>query len=76
VSDIKAKTEALKQASYKIAEELYKQNAGNAGAAGAGAQGAPGGFAGGAPGEAQDSGSPGEKPAEDADYEVVDGDKK
>ncbi len=34
VEDIKAKTEALKQASYKIAEELYKQQ----GAAGAGAQ--------------------------------------
>ena len=36
---IKAKTEALKQASYKIAEEMYKaQNAGaGAGAAGAGA---------------------------------------
>jgi molecular chaperone DnaK len=37
VEDIKAKTEALKQASYKIAEELYKQQ-GAAGAAGAGAQ--------------------------------------
>ena len=37
VEDIKAKTEALKQASYKIAEELYKQQ-GTAGAAGAGAQ--------------------------------------
>ena len=35
--DIKAKTEALKTASYKIAEELYKQQ-GAAGAAGAGAQ--------------------------------------
>ena len=33
--DIKAKTEALKQASYKIAEELYKQQ-GTQGAAGAG----------------------------------------
>ena len=37
VEDIKVKTEALKQASYKIAEELYKQQ-GAAGAAGAGAQ--------------------------------------
>lgn len=31
VSDIKAKTEALQQASYKIAEELYKNQAGAAG---------------------------------------------
>lgn len=36
VSEIKAKTESLKQASYKIAEELYKQQAAQ-GAAGAGA---------------------------------------
>ena len=34
VSDIKAKTEALQQASYKIAEELYKNQAGAAGNAG------------------------------------------
>ena len=37
VSDIKAKTEALQQASYKIAEELYKNQAGAAGNAGASA---------------------------------------
>ena len=44
--DIKAKTEALKQASYKIAEELYKAQAaaGQAGA-GAGPLGAAGGDA-------------------------------
>ena len=36
-SDIKAKTEELKQASYKIAEEVYKQQAAQGGA---GAQGA------------------------------------
>ena len=36
VSDIKAKTEALKQASYKIAEQLYKQQGAQAGAQGAG----------------------------------------
>ncbi len=42
VEDIKAKTEALKQASYKIAEELYKQQ-GAAGAAGAGADSTAGG---------------------------------
>ncbi len=38
-SDIKAKTEELKQASYKMAEEMYKQQ-GAAGNAGAGAQSA------------------------------------
>ena len=42
--DIKAKTEALKQSSYKIAEELYKQQGAQAGAAGANAgAGATGG---------------------------------
>ena len=35
VEEIKAKTEALKQASYKIAEELYKQQAAQNGGAGA-----------------------------------------
>ena len=35
VEAIKAKSEALKQASYKIAEELYKQQAANGGAQGA-----------------------------------------
>ncbi|MCH5283461.1 MAG: molecular chaperone DnaK [Treponema sp.] len=71
VSEIKAKTESLKQASYKIAEELYKQQAAQ-GAAGAGpeaganpnandggsSQGSQGGF---------DKGS-----AEDVNYEVHD----
>ncbi|MDE7292626.1 MAG: molecular chaperone DnaK [Treponemataceae bacterium] len=72
VSEIKAKTESLKQASYKIAEELYKQQAAQ-GAAGAGSNaganpnandggsssaGSQGGF---------DKGS-----AEDVNYEVHD----
>jgi len=59
---IKAKTENLKQVSYKIAEEVYKQTGAQAGSPGA----EPG---------AQDPGSTGEdgaKNAEDADYEVVD----
>ncbi len=69
VEEMKAKTEALKQASYKIAEEVYKQSnaQGAPGAEGgddAGAQGAQGGDYGDA------------KPAEDVDYEVVDDDKK
>ncbi|MDR2521011.1 MAG: molecular chaperone DnaK [Spirochaetaceae bacterium] len=71
VADIKAKTEALKQASYKIAEELYKQQGG---AGGAGANGA-GGFggaenAGEAPAGGM-NGGPDTKNAEDADYEIV-----
>ena len=59
-ADIKAKTEALQQAAYKIAEEMYKQQgAGAAGAAGAGAAGG-----------AAESG-PTKGTADDVDYEVV-----
>jgi molecular chaperone DnaK len=77
---IKDKTEALKQVSYKIAEELYKQQAaagqqpgGGAGGPGAGGPGS-GGFdpnAGGS-GPSGASSGPDTKTAEDADYEVVD----
>jgi len=75
VEDIKAKTEALKQASYKIAEEVYKQQA----AQGAGAQGAAQGGADGTAGSADssvsgNSGAASGK-ADDVDYEVVDDDK-
>ena len=74
---IKNKTEALKQASYKIAEEVYKQQSaqgqGAGGADGGGPEGTGfaggGGFAGGAD---MGSGGPETKSAEDADYEVVD----
>jgi len=68
---IKAKTEALKQVSYKIAEEVYKQT---------GAQ--PGGEATGGPDMGESSGPDASdganetKSAEDADYEVVDDEKK
>ncbi len=63
VETIRAKIEALQQASYKLAEEMYKQSA---------AQQQPGSEAG-----AQDSGSDAEQSAgsdnvEDADFEVVD----
>ena len=69
IQAIKDKTEALKQASYKIAEELYKQQ-GAQGAAGPGPEGA-------APGAEPNDNSAGgnTKSAEDADYEVVDDDK-
>jgi molecular chaperone DnaK len=60
---IKTKTEALKQASYKIAEEIYKQQAAQAGAAGPGGAGPDMGDA---------SGPENTRSAEDADYEVVD----
>ncbi len=72
---IKAKTEELKQASYKIAEELYKSQAAAAGAAGAGAGGpegaGPDDFAGAAREAGPDKGS-----ADDVDYEVVNDDNK
>ena len=59
-ADIKSKTEALQQAAYKIAEEMYKQQgAGAAGSAGAGAAGG-----------AAESG-PTKGTADDVDYEVV-----
>ncbi|MDR1420567.1 MAG: molecular chaperone DnaK [Treponema sp.] len=65
---IKEKTEALRQVSYRIAEEIYKtqqQGQGGPGADGAG----PGpGMGGAAPGGGENN----TKSAEDADYEVVD----
>jgi molecular chaperone DnaK len=70
---IKTKTEALKQISYKIAEEVYKQ----AGAQAGGATGGPNQGAAGGPGDAGGpAGSDNTRTAEDADYEVVDDDKK
>ncbi|MCR5289139.1 MAG: molecular chaperone DnaK [Treponema sp.] len=79
IEEIKSKTEALKQASYKLAEEVYKQQAAqNGGAAGAnpgtgpnsaGANGASGSTSG-ASSAGFDKGK-----ADDAEYEVHD-DKK
>ncbi|MDR2702117.1 MAG: molecular chaperone DnaK [Spirochaetaceae bacterium] len=65
IQAIKDKTEALKQTSYKIAEEIYKQQA---------AQGQGGPDMGGADtgGSNMGGGGPETKSAEDADYEVVD----
>ena len=40
-ADIKSKTEALQQAAYKIAEEMYKQQGAGAGAAGGAAESGP-----------------------------------
>lgn len=65
VEDIRAKMETLKQASYKLAEEVYKQQA-------AGQQGAD--QAGGA--QDSDQSSSQDDGVEDADFEVVDDDDK
>jgi molecular chaperone DnaK len=68
--DIKAKTEALKQAAYKIAEELYKHQG-----AQSGAQPGPSASDGGTEQNQGASGGGASNGAEDVDYEVVD-DKK
>ena len=78
VEEIKAKTEELKQSSYKIAEELYKQQ-GAAGAQPGANGGAAGGDAGAAGDAGADAGAKGEKKsgfdkgsADDVEYEVKD----
>ncbi|MDR1857960.1 MAG: molecular chaperone DnaK [Treponema sp.] len=70
---IKDKTETLKQASYKIAEEIYKQQAA-AGqqSGGTGGGSGAGGFNPNMGGGASGGGGDNTKSAEDADYEVVD----
>lgn len=70
-ADIKAKSEELKQASYKMAEEMYKQQ-GSQGAAGAGAQ--PGADAGnaGADANAGNDSKFNKGKADDVDFEVHD----
>ncbi|MDR2516757.1 MAG: molecular chaperone DnaK [Spirochaetaceae bacterium] len=67
-ADIKAKTEALKQVSYQIAEALYKTQGAQQGGGAPGAENPGGGPEGGASGG--DGGNT--KNAEEADYEVVD----
>ncbi len=69
--EIRQKSEALKQASYKLAEEVYKQSGGQQ--AGGGGPEDPGGEAGGHAGAGGDGGgqTSGEN-VEDVDYEVVD----
>jgi molecular chaperone DnaK len=71
IETIKAKTETLKQASYKIAEEIYKTQGAAQGADGAGPQSEAGPGQAGGP-DAGSSGGENTKGAEDADYEVVD----
>ncbi|MDR2181872.1 MAG: molecular chaperone DnaK, partial [Treponema sp.] len=72
VETIKAKVETLKQVSYKLAEEIYKQS--QAGTGGPQAGGQPGSAD---SGGGENAGQSRPKPnAEDVDYEVVDDDKK
>ncbi len=77
VNEIKAKMEALKQASYKLAEEVYKnagaQAQGTAGATGTGATGSTTGGGNGT--ESASSGKGASGNVEDVDYEVVDDDE-
>ena len=71
ISDIKAKTEELKQASYKMAEEMYKQQ-GAAGAGAAGAQGSADAGAAGDAGSSSDNSKFNKGKADDVDFEVSD----
>ncbi|MDR2479022.1 MAG: molecular chaperone DnaK, partial [Treponema sp.] len=78
IQAIKDKTEALKQASYKIAEEIYKQQATAGQQPGGGTGGPESGGAGFNPnmgGAGGGQGSDNTQSAEDADYEVVDDNK-
>ncbi len=68
---IKQKTEALKQASYKLSEELYKQ----ASASQSGQAGGSGSAGSGGAQSASDDSSDKTQNADDVDYKVVDDDK-
>jgi molecular chaperone DnaK len=73
VGEIKAKIETLKQAAFKLAEEVYKSTA-SQGAEAAGQEAAGGTASQGAAGASDSSGNGGGtgETVEDADYEVVD----
>ena len=80
VDVLKTKTEALRQASYKLAEEMYKNAQGAESGGGANAEPGANGTANDADPGAGENGrtaaaSKGEK-VEDVDYEVVDDDDK
>lgn len=75
VEEIKAKTENLKQVSYKIMEEVYKTQGGQAGAAGPDMSGA-GSDMGGAGASGDNGPGPNKGSADDVDYEVVNDDNK
>ncbi len=73
VADIKSKTEALKQASYRLAEEVYKASSSQAQGQQAKAGQRPGPSGSRAP---DDGSGAGKQNVEDVDYEVVDDDQK
>jgi len=76
VEDIRKKTEALKQASYKLSEEIYKNASAQQAASGgqsASGQGSAGQASGSAGGSSADSG---DKKADDFNYKVVDDEDK
>jgi molecular chaperone DnaK len=76
VEAMKAKVEALKQASYKLAEEIYKNAAPQGGPGGDTSQGGNGG-SGPDTSAGTDSGASGKSgSAEDVDYRVVDDEEK
>jgi molecular chaperone DnaK len=75
VEAMKQKTEVLKQASYKLAEELYKNAAPQGGAEGGPQEGPQGGDASGQ-GPAGDSSKGAAGTADDVDYRVVDDEEK
>lgn len=75
VEEIKAKTENLKQVSYKIMEEVYKTQGGQAGASGPDMSGA-GPDMGGAGASGDNGPGPNKGSADDVDYEVVNDDNK
>lgn len=70
-ADIKAKTESLKQASYKIAEEVYKQQASQGAASSAGQGGEANADAASSSGDEKKSGFD-KGSADDVDYEIHD----
>jgi molecular chaperone DnaK len=72
IDEIKAKSEALKQASYSLAEEVYKNTGAQPGQE-QGEQTAGGGASSG-DGQQAEPGDSGEENVEDVDYEVVDDD--
>jgi len=72
-ADIKTKSEALKQAAYRLAEEVYRASSAKSGGAASGASGPGAAAAGEGP---QPSAGPAGETVEDADYEVVDDDGK
>jgi molecular chaperone DnaK len=72
--DVKAKSEALRKVLQEVGTAVYQQQAQTAQAAAGGA--GPGQAAGGGPGPTRGGDQAGDGPMTDADYKVVDEDKK